>query len=214
MQESREIIHKPVKEPLDFERQFEPQIVAGTGRYPAYRDINAQEGFQLLEYWRAVRKRIWLVIGIAVLVTTLVAIYMARKPNVYSATAVIQVDSEQANPDLVTSDRQRPLSNLDPSYFNTQLRLLESEMLLRRAIKEHNLDTNKDFQKLKNEGSTSALKSMLKSVGLASEAPKKEDDGVGASSSASSSTLVSADEIAEAVRLAPYVQIIRNNMGI
>lgn len=214
MQESREIIQKTVKEPLDFERQFEPQIVAGTGRYPAYRNVNVEEGFQLLEYWRAIRKRIWLVIGIAVLVTTLIAIYMARKPDIFSATAFIQVDSEQANPDLVTSDRQRPLTNLDPSYFNTQLRLLESEMLLRRAIKEHSLDTNKDFQKLKAEGSTSALRSMLKSIGLASEAPKKGDEGIGGSSSAPSSTLISADEIAEAVRLAPFVQIIRNNLQI
>jgi len=214
MQESREIIQKTVKEPLDFERQFEPQIFAGTGRYPAYRNVNVEEGFQLLEYWRAIRKRIWLVIGIAVLVTTLIAIYMARKPDIFSATAFIQVDSEQANPDLVTSDRQRPLTNLDPSYFNTQLRLLESEMLLRRAIKEHSLDTNKDFQKLKAEGSTSALRSMLKSIGLASEAPKKGDEGIGGSSSAPSSTLISADEIAEAVRLAPFVQIIRNNLQI
>ena len=214
MQESREIIQKNVKEPLDFERQFEPQIVAGTGRYPAYKDVNAQDGFQLLEYWRAVRKRIWLVIGIAVLITTLVAIYMARKPDIFSATALIQVDSEQANPDLVTSDRQRPLTNLDPSYFNTQLRLLESEMLLRRAIKEHNLDTNKNFQRLKNEGSTSALRSMLKSIGLASDTSKKEVAEVDGSTSMTNSSLISADEIAEAVRLAPFVQIIRNNMDV
>ncbi|MBA2335217.1 MAG: polysaccharide biosynthesis tyrosine autokinase [Blastocatellia bacterium] len=214
MQESREIIQKSVKEPLDFERQFEPQIVAGTGRYPAYKDVNAQDGFQLLEYWRAVRKRIWLVIGIAVLITTLVAIYMARKPDIFSATALIQVDSEQANPDLVTSDRQRPLTNLDPSYFNTQLRLLESEMLLRRTIKEHNLDTNKDFQRLKNEGTTSALRSMLKSIGLANDTSKKEVAEVDGSTSMTNSSLISADEIAEAVRLAPFVQIIRNNMDV
>ena len=86
-------------------------------------------------------------IGIAVIATTLVAIYMARKPNIYQAKARIQVDLEQTNPDLVTSDRQRVLSNPDPAYFNTQLQLLSSEALLRRVVKEHNLDTNKEFQK-------------------------------------------------------------------
>ena len=127
MKESREIIQKPVNEPVELERHFEPQVVSGSGRYPAYRDNYASEGFQLLDYWKAIRKRLWLVVGIAVLVTTLTAIYMARKPNIYAATARIQVDLEQTNPDLVTSDRQRPLSNPDPSYFNTQLQLLDSE---------------------------------------------------------------------------------------
>ena len=99
MKDSREIIHKPLNEPVELERHFEPQIVAGSGRYPAYRDSYASEGFQLLDYWKAIRKRLWLVAGIAVLVTTLTAIYMARKPNIYSAVARIQVDLEQTNPE-------------------------------------------------------------------------------------------------------------------
>src|SRR5215212_419383 len=104
MKETREIIHKPLNEPVELERHFDPQVV--TGRYPGYREAYAPEGFQLLDYWKAIRKRLWLVAGIAVLATTLTAIYMARKQNIYSATARIQVDLEQANPDLVTSDRQ------------------------------------------------------------------------------------------------------------
>src|SRR3954447_24836739 len=112
MKESREIIQNPLKDVLtDLERPFEPQIVAPVGRYPAYRETYAQEGFQFLDYWRAIRKRLWLVLGITVLVTTLTAIYMARKPNVYQAAAIIQVDLEQTNPDLNVSDRQRPLAN-------------------------------------------------------------------------------------------------------
>ena len=164
----RGIIKTSVNEPVELERQFEPQP-AGTGRYPAYRESLGSGGFQLMDYWRAIRKRLWLIIGITVLITTLAAIYMARRPNIYSARAVVQVDLEQANPDLVTSDRQRPMATNDPSYFNTQLRLIESESLLRRVIKEHNLDSNKDFQQAKAEGSVSAIRSVLKSVGLASD---------------------------------------------
>src|SRR5690349_275215 len=109
MKETREIIQKPLNEPVELERPFEPHIVPGGGRYPAYRETYASEGFQLLDYWKAIRKRLWLVAGIAVLVTTLTAIYMARKPDIYSATARIQVDLEQANPDLQVTDRQRPV---------------------------------------------------------------------------------------------------------
>jgi hypothetical protein len=169
MKESRDIIQRPV-EPADIERAFEYQPVpAPTGRYPVYREAHAPEGFQLADYWRAIRKRLWLVIGIAVLVTTLAAIYMARKPNMYQAKAIIQVDLEQANPDLLSTERasrMMPSSN-DASYFNTQLQLLTSEGLLRRVVKEYSYDSNRDFQQLKLENSTSAWRAMLKTVGLA-----------------------------------------------
>jgi len=211
MKETREIIQKPLNEPVELERHFEPQIIPGSGRYPAYRENNAAEGFQLLDYWKAIRKRLWLVAGIAVLVTTLAAIYVARKPNIYSATARIQVDLEQMNPDLITNDRQRPVSNPDPSYFNTQLQLLDSESLLRQVVKEHSLDTNKDFLAAKNEG-TGVLRAMLRAIGLASDTKKPEMTEEVAI--AGNSSLISSDEIAEAVRLAPYVDIIRKNMGV
>lgn len=211
MKESREII-KPTTETVELERPFEPQIVPNTGRYPAYREIYAQDGFQLLDYWRAIRKRLWLVIGIAVLITTLAAIYMARKPNVYMATGTVQVDLEQANPDLVTSDRRLPAPP-DPSYFNTQLQLLNSESLLRRVVKEYNLDTNKEFQSAKNEESVSAWRSMLKAVGLANDEKKKEERTNG-QLTGTNSTIASSEEIAEAIRLAPYVEQIRRNLGI
>lgn len=212
MKESREIIKQTV-EKTELERPFEPQIVPNGGRYPAYREIYAQDGFQLLDYWRAIRKRLWLVIGIAVLVTTLTAIYMARKPNVYMATGTVQVDLEQINQDLVTNDRRLPAPP-DPSYFNTQLQLLNSESLLRRVVKEYSLDSNKEFQAAKNEGSVSPLRSMLKAIGLASESPKKDEKSAGDTTSTANMNLASSEEIAEAVRLAPYVEIIKKNLGI
>src|SRR5437763_5361188 len=142
MKETRGMIRTPANEAVDLE-PLDSQL-GPAGRYPTYREA-AQEGFQLLDYWRAIRKRLWLVIGIAVLMTTLAAIYMARKPNIYRAQAVVQVDNEQNNPDLVATERQRPFSNPDPSYFNTQLQLLWSESLLRRAVKGHNLDATNDL---------------------------------------------------------------------
>src|SRR4051812_6189395 len=145
------------------DRRAEDSSYRGYGYGP---DPNEAE-VHLLDYWRAIRKRLWLVIGIAVLMTTLAAIYMARKPNIYEAHAEVQVDLEQVNPDLVTSDRQRPLSNPDPAYFNTQLQLLSSNSLLRRVIKERDLDANKEFQQLKNDSTTSPWRSILRSVGLA-----------------------------------------------
>lgn len=214
MKEKREIVHQPITEITDIERAFEPQVVAVSGRYPSYRGEYGSEGSQFLDYWRAVRKRLWLVLGVTVLVTTWAAIYMARKPNIYQAHAVIQVDLEQTNPDLITSESKRPVFNSDPSYFNTQLQLLGSESLLRRVIKEHNLDSNKVFQQAKTDASTSAWRAMLRSIGLASDDKKPDKTDPVAADPANTSTLASSEEIAEAVRLAPYVNMIRTDLSI
>jgi uncharacterized protein involved in exopolysaccharide biosynthesis len=80
----------------------------------------------------------------------------------------VQVDLLQGNPDIMLSERRKAAPN-DPSYFNTQLQLLTSESLLRRVIKEHNLDTHKDFQIVKADESSSIWRSMLKTVGLSRE---------------------------------------------
>ena len=210
MKETREIITTQPIEKVELDKVFEPQIPITTA---GYRGGYGQEGSQILDYWRAIRKRLWLVIGIAVLITTLTAIYMARRPNVFQAKATVQVDLEQANPDLVTSERRSPALNADPAYFNTQLQLLTSESLLRRVVKELSLDSHKEFQKDKAEGSTSVLRSMLKAVGLAGDNSGKKDnaDEVPVSNS---TTVASNEKIVEAVRLAPYVDAVKKSLSV
>ncbi|HVF46456.1 MAG TPA: polysaccharide biosynthesis tyrosine autokinase, partial [Pyrinomonadaceae bacterium] len=141
---------------------------------------------------------------------TLAAIYIARKPDLFQARAQIQVDNEQTNPDLVTTERQRPIMNSDPAYFNTQLQLLSSDGLLRRVVKEHNLDANKDFQQAKIDMSTSPWRSILRSLGLATDDKKNKnaDERLGETG------LATTEEIAEAQRLAPYVEVIKRTLEI
>ncbi len=213
MKETREIVPRHSAEKVKIGHSFESQLPAASEGYGNYRDYSSGEGSQLVDYWRAIRKRLWMVVGIAVLFTTLTAIYMARKPNVYQAAAMIQVDLERANPDLVTKDRSMPSSQPDPAYFNTQLQLLHSDSLLRRVVKEFSLDSNKEIQQMRAEGATSVWRSIMKGIGLASD-DKKQDKGVGEVLPSQDSELASTDEIAEAVRLAPYVKIIKDNIGI
>lgn len=210
MKETREIIAAPPLEKVELEKVFEPQIpITNIG----YRGGYDQEGSQFLEYWRAIRKRLWLVIGITVLFTTLTAIYMARRPNVYQAQAKVQIDLEQANPDLVTSQRQMTSLNSDPAYFNTQLQLLTSESLLRRVVKELSLDSHKEFQKNNSESSVSAFRSFLKAVGLASDDSKKKEN-LNEVAVSNNSTVASSEEMAEAIRLSPYVDAIKRNLTV
>jgi capsular exopolysaccharide synthesis family protein len=215
MKDSREIIPRHIAEKVEIERPFEPQLPSTTsGSYGTYRDYSAGDGFQLIDYWRAIRKRLWLVIGIAVLFTTLTAVYMAKKPNIFRAHAMVQVDLEQANPDLETKGRAAPISQSDPAYFNTQLQLLSSDSLLRRVVKELSLDSNKEIQQARAEESSGAFRSILKAVGLANSDDKKPEKNVGEVLPSQNSDLASNDEIAEAVRLAPYVELLKKNLEI
>lgn len=214
MKDTREIIPRRVAEKVELERSFETQLPSANGGYGAYRDFNSQEGSQLIDYWRAIRKRLWLVIGVAVLLTTLAAIYVARKPDLYRANAMVQVDLEQGNPALEVTDKPLRSSNPDPAYFNTQLQLLTSDSLLRRVVKELSLDSNKEFQQMKNQQGVSAWRSMLKAVGLASDDKKKSEKTVGEVAPSQNSEIASTDEVAEAVRLAPFVKIIKDNLSV
>src|SRR3954469_11142244 len=98
----------------------------------------------LLDYWRAIRKRLWLVIGVAALITTLAMIYVARKPDIYEASSRVQVDLEN-NP--MYGEKNGPMifnPVNDPAYFNTQLQILTSQGLLRRGAERpsaHNKPT-------------------------------------------------------------------------
>ncbi len=213
MQDRREIIQRQM-EAVDIERPFELQNTSAGNGYGAYRDNQAQENFQLVTYWRIIRKRFWLVVGIAVLLTTLAAIYVSRKPDIFQATGWIQVDAEQANLGLVADDKRPSVSNQDSSYFNTQLNLLSSESLLRRVVRELSLDSNKEFQKARAAESVSTLRRVLRAVGLASDDSNKVGEGLEDNSISASSNLASSEEIAEAVRLAPYVKMLKDNLFI
>ncbi len=211
MRDSREIIHKQ-GEPVEIERPFE--MPTANGGYGAYRDAQTQQGFQLVTYWRIIRKRLWLVVGIAVLLTTAAAIYMVRKPDIFQAAARVQVDSEQVKQDLVSNERRLPVSNQDAAYFNTQLQLLSSESLLRRVVKDFSLDTNPEFLKAKKETSVSPLTSILRAAGLAGGSTKKDSEGVDEIAVSPSSSVATSEEIAEAVRLAPFVDIIKKSLQV
>src|ERR1044072_5011337 len=67
-------------------------------------DPNAAHEVHLLDYWRAIRKRLWLVIGIVALVTMLAVVYVARKPDLFEAQSSVQVDLEETG-NLVNNTR-------------------------------------------------------------------------------------------------------------
>jgi polysaccharide biosynthesis transport protein len=161
----------------------------------------------LLDYWRAVRKRLWLVAGIAALITMLATIYMARKPDIYESTSRVQIDLEN-NP-MYAAGKNTPYIYSpvnDPAYFNTQLQILTSPGLLRRVVKTLNLEHNEAFLRPRSTRSRSTLSVIAQMIGFGS---KSKDDGVKQPEALPLSSTIAPQtgtyDEAEARRLAPFV---------
>ncbi len=133
-------------------------------------ETEAADKLQLLHYWRSIRKRLWMIAGIAALVTAIASIYMARKPDIYQALALVQIDMEDLNPALGNAAKNSSVvvnSQVnDPAYFNTQLRILTSPGLLRRVVKTLDLEHNESFNNPKAANQRSTWQNLLRTFGL------------------------------------------------
>jgi succinoglycan biosynthesis transport protein ExoP len=168
-------------------------------------DPNADNDVHLLDYWRAIRKRLWLVVSIVALITMLAVVYVARKPDLYEAQARVQVDLEETG-NLVNNTRPLYGPTDDPIYFNTQLQILVSPGLMRRVVRTLDLEHNPDFFKGAQKQST--WQTLLRMAGLGSkpqETPKPPDQ-LPLTTSVAQAT--AREDLNEAKRLAPYVNTI------
>jgi len=175
-------------------------------------DPNADNEIRLLDYWRAIRKRLWLVISVMVLVTMLALVYMARKPDIYQADARVQVDLEN-NAALLGKTPYFLGSPNDPVYFNTQLQILSGPGLIRRVVKTLDLEHNPDFLKGQSN-KRSTWQTILKMVGWSSnekEAPVLQVDELTLTNTAAATAT---DDLKEAKRLAPYVGSIQGGLKV
>lgn len=217
MQDDRkEILGLP--EPRGLEKvseQSAPQL-ASHG-YGVSNDFGEEEN-HFRNYLRAVRKHLWLITGLTLVVTSLVTISVARRPDIYSAEARVQVDLEN-NPAAGAGNKNNTVvinsPTSDPTYFNTQLQNLTSQGLLRRVVKTLDLEHNDAFLHAGREQNRSTWQSILHLFGLSrADENKKEkvDDQLSLTTSVAPAT--ARDDLTEAKRLDPYVRMLQANLKV
>src|SRR5215213_3875424 len=177
-------------------------------------DPNAENDVHLLDYWRAIRKRLWLVLGIVALITMLAIVYVARKPDFYEAQARVQVDLEDT---AALVNNTRPLYGPadDPIYFNTQLQILVSPGLMRRVVRTLDLEHNPDFFKGNPAQRQSTWQTLRRMAGMGS---KPQDNGQKTPDelplTATVAQATAREDLNEAKRLAPYVNTILSGLKV
>lgn len=174
---------------------------------------------RLQEYWRSIRKHIWLILGIISLITVLAAIYMARQPDIYEAYARVQVDLELNNPAMGAMKTNSVILNTqyqDPTYFNTQLQILSSAGLLSRVIKTLDLEHNQAFLRPQSLQKRSTWESLKRMVGFGSKDPAPESIPESSSLTPSSdiAPATAREDLVEINRIAPFVEILQGGLTV
>ncbi|MEO6392922.1 MAG: polysaccharide biosynthesis tyrosine autokinase [Pyrinomonadaceae bacterium] len=210
-----------IKKPDD-QRQMDRPLDAVpppiTLRYDAEPESEDGLYWRVHEYWAAARKHIWLIVGITLLITTLAAIYSARQPDVFEATAKVQVNTENTNPALgafKSNNLVLSSSYTDPVYFNTQLQILTSAGLLARVVKTLDLEHNQDYLRPQAAQNRSTWESLKRMAGFGAKAKDEKPlvtDKVPLSTDLAPAT--SRDDLAEVNRLYPYVGGLQGGLSV
>jgi exopolysaccharide transport family protein len=108
-----------------------------------YNTLPAQES-TLREYLRVLIKRKWLVIGCVVGIFAVVAIASLRQTPVYEAVGQIVVNKADSN--VITFKDSVPVVDYyDQSDLDTEVRILQSDLLALQVIRQLNLDKRPEF---------------------------------------------------------------------
>ncbi len=103
-----------------------------------------REETHLRDYWRIVRRRMWVPISVVVVTVTLATIYNLRLPSIYEGVTKIEIQREDSGVSL--KDFQINVGGGDDSqYVNTKLKALQSPKIAYGVARALDLEHNGDF---------------------------------------------------------------------
>ena len=115
---------------------------------------------QLLEYWRIVNKRKWIILSILAAFVVLGALRTLMETPLYSATVRLQIDRHVAK--IVEGGSVTPVEGGDVEFLRTQYELLQSRAISERVVSALRLGDDKTFFEPREFSFVGALKSVLK----------------------------------------------------
>lgn len=101
------------------------------------------EETHLRDYWRVIRRRLWIPISVVIVVVTLATIYNLRLPSIYEGVTEIELEREDRVVNL--KDLQINMAGDDSQYINTQLKIMQSPRVAYLVAKSLDLEHNSDF---------------------------------------------------------------------
>src|ERR1700722_7802064 len=125
-------------------RELQPTAAIDGGRSPRlYSDLPPQES-AVGEYLRVLIKRKWIVVGCLLTIFTVVAIATLRQVPIYEANGSIAVKKPDSSLNFKDANAIS-FDYYDPTEMETELKILQSDLLALQVIKELNLDRQQEF---------------------------------------------------------------------
>ncbi len=199
---------------LGLQEPLEAEFLQPLSVYRA--EEQTEDSVHLRDFLVSVRRHLWLIIGITLMTTTLMIVYMARQPDLYEARGQVQVDLETVSAAFSSSKSGAFIVNPvnDPAYFNTQLQILTGQRLLRRVVKTLDLEHDPNFRLPPSIQSGPSWQRLLHKAGLGETLAAVENnqavDEKMIDNAASSD--IWREDLAESARLAPYVEAIQEGL--
>jgi capsular exopolysaccharide synthesis family protein len=132
--------NSPVVRELQPSPAFEPGRSIAPTLYPELPSHDSTLG----EYVRVLIKRKWIVITCLATIFSVVAIATLRMTPIYEANGTIQVNKPDASLNLQNS-ATFSLDYYDPTELETEINILQSDLLALQVIRELNLDRRPEF---------------------------------------------------------------------
>ncbi len=102
-----------------------------------------EERVDFLEYWRAIAKRRWSILGLTVLAALLALLVASGMRPRYQAAATLLIEPGKSK--IVSIEEVYSQGMIAREYYQTQAEILKSEELARKVVKKLNLLSHPDY---------------------------------------------------------------------
>jgi polysaccharide biosynthesis transport protein len=109
----------------------------------SYEILEPEQGMDLRAYGRIIRKHLFTILTVFLVVFVVIAIATLKQKPTYRAQVVLEIQKE--NPDIPTIQELYQLETVSDDYLRTQYDILASDSLARRVIDQLRLDTLSEF---------------------------------------------------------------------
>jgi len=124
-------------------REIQPNQGLDPAKPQIYPELNPHDS-ALGEYLRVLIKRKWIIVACLATIFSLVAIASLRMTKIYEANGTIEINKPDASLNFQNSATFN-LDYYDPTELETEIRILQSDLLALQVIRELNLDRRAGF---------------------------------------------------------------------
>lgn len=111
--------------------------------YGKYTQYGNQPETNVRQYLHIILKRKWLILSLVLVITSLVTIQAFREPSIYQGNTTVRIEPKPGS--ILQTGEAVVFNQTDPTFWGTQLKLLQNPTLARQVVLTLDLQNNPEF---------------------------------------------------------------------